>query len=111
MEEFRYNDTILFCEDSSLEDVARQFGTPLYVYSRNSLIDHCRHIEKALEPLDHLSCYAIKANANRTLLRFLAQEGIGADAGSLGEMALALEAGFPADRITYSGVGKSDQEI
>ncbi|MBI3189874.1 MAG: diaminopimelate decarboxylase, partial [Ignavibacteriales bacterium] len=60
---------------------------------------------------DHLSCYAIKANGNREILRVLAEEGIGADAGSIGELHLALEAGFPPEKITFSGVGKRDDEI
>ena len=111
MEEFQYRNKKLFCENTSLEDVARQFGTPLYVYSKNSVIDHCRHIEDALKEIDHLSCYAIKANGNREILRLLAREGIGADAGSMGEIALALAEGFPAEKITFTGVGKSDEEI
>ena len=111
MEEFRFIKNTLHCEKAVLEEVARKFGTPSYVYSKNSLVDHCRHIEKSLSGIDHISCYAIKANGNRQLLHLLAQEGIGADAGSIGELQLALEAGFPPEKITFTGVGKSDDEI
>ena len=111
MREFHFRDAELWCENVRLRDGAEQFGTPLYVYSRNSIIDHCRHIERAFGSIDHLSCFAVKANANRTILRTIAQQGIGAEVGSAGELHLALEAGFPADKITYSGVGKRDDEI
>ena len=111
MREFHFRDTDLFCENVRVRDGAKQFGTPLYVYSKNSIIDHCRHIERVFGAIDHLSCYAVKANANRTILRTIAQQDIGAEVGSAGELQLALEAGFPADKITYSGVGKRDDEI
>lgn len=111
MEEFRFIDHELWCEDVKLQDVAQRHGTPLYVYSQRSILDHCRWIERAFGSVEHLSCYALKANGNRAILRLLAREGIGADAGSIGEMHLALEAGFPAEKITFSGVGKRDDEI
>ena len=111
MEEFRYTGDELRCEEASLEAVAGKYGTPLYVYSKRSILDHCRHIERAFGDTDHLSCYAVKANANREILRLLAAEGIGADAGSVGELELALAAGFPPEKITFSGVGKRDDEL
>jgi diaminopimelate decarboxylase len=111
LEQFRYINDRLFCEGTDLEECAARFGTPLYLYSRQSVIDHCRWIESAFGNEDHLSCYALKANSNPSILRILAGEGIGADVGSAGELALALDAGFPADRITFSGVGKRDDEI
>ncbi|TAK56710.1 MAG: diaminopimelate decarboxylase [Bacteroidetes bacterium] len=111
MEEIRYRDNRLYCEETFLEDVARQFGTPLYVYSKSSLLDHCRHIERTFDDIEHLSCYAVKANGNREILRLLANEGIGADAGSIGELVLSIEAGFLPEKITFSGVGKGDDEI
>lgn len=109
--EFKYINNELWCEDISLIEVAEKFGTPLYVYSRSSIIDHCREIEKVFRDVDHLSCYSIKANSNLKILEIIAQEGIGADAGSIGELHLALKAGFPHDKITFSGVGKRDDEI
>ena len=111
MEEFQYKHNELWCEESGLNGIAEQCGTPLYVYSKRSIVDHCRHVEKAFGGIDHLSCYAVKANANREILRLLSAEGIGADAGSVGEMQLALNAGFPPEKITFSGVGKRDDEI
>ena len=111
MEQFTFRNNDLWCEEVNLRDIAEKFGTPLYVYSRQSVIDHCRWIENAFGAVDHLSCYAVKANGNREILRILAQEGIGADAGSIGEMELALNAGFAPPTITFSGVGKRDDEI
>jgi diaminopimelate decarboxylase len=111
MHEFAYDGTQLMCESVPLSAVAGEMGTPLYVYSRHSVVDHCRHIEQAFCGEPHLSCYAVKANANRELLRLIAGEGLGADVGSRGELHLALDAGFPPQRITFSGVGKRDDEI
>jgi diaminopimelate decarboxylase len=109
--EFRYEQGILKGEDVDLRTVAATFGTPLFVYSKNSLLDHCRTIEQAFEGKRHTTYYAVKANANRALLRLIAGEGLGADVGSGGELHLALAAGFRPDRITFSGVGKRDDEI
>jgi len=111
MEEIRYKTNDLYCEDVDLSDVATAHGTPAYVYSRQSIVDHCRWIERAFGDLDHLSCYAVKANASRELLRVIAGEGIGADVGSYGELQLALDAGFSPSLITFSGVGKRDDEM
>ncbi len=98
-------------EAMPLATVAERFGTPLYVYSKHSLIDHCRHLERAFGGEPHQTAYAVKANGNRALLKIIAGEGLGADVGSKGELYLARSAGFAADRITYSGVGKRDDEI
>ncbi|MCZ6776229.1 MAG: diaminopimelate decarboxylase [Ignavibacteria bacterium] len=81
------------------------------MYRKRSIIDHCRHIENVFEGCDHLTYYAVKANSNRELLRLISQEGLGADIGSKGELYLALESGFSAQRITFSGVGKREDEI
>ena len=111
MEEFRFQDTRLTAESVALHDVARECGTPLYVYSRRSIIDHCRHIEKAFDGYNHVTCYAVKANSNRSLLRLIGEEGLGADVASRGELYLTLAAGFPPQKTTFSGVGKRDDEI
>ena len=111
MQEFSYCDDELMVEQLRLSDVAEQFGTPLYVYSKQSIIDHCRYIERAFEGYEHLTCYALKANSNRALLKIIAGEKLGADVGSVGELHLALTAGFPPAKITFSGVGKRDDEI
>jgi diaminopimelate decarboxylase len=109
--EFTYDGCELMAESIPLRELAEAFGTPLYVYSAASVRDHCRHIERAFEGYPHLSCYAVKANANPALLRLISAEGFGADVGSVGELKVALHAGFAADRITFSGVGKRDDEI
>src|SRR5512140_3165739 len=111
MHEYHYENNLLVCEEIDLREVAREFGTPLYVYSKGSLLDHCRHLEQAFDGKDHVTYYAVKANANRTILKLIAGEGLGADVGSGGELHLALQAGFRPSKITYSGVGKRDDEI
>ena len=98
-------------ESRTLQSIAEEFGTPLYVYSKHSIVDHCRHIERAFGGHDHSTYYAVKANGNRALLNVIAREGLGADVGSKGELYLALQAGFPPHKITYSGVGKREDEI
>ena len=71
MYEYHYENNLLVCEEIDLREVAKQFGTPLYVYSKRSLLDHCRHIEKAFDGRNHVTYYAIKANANRALLKLI----------------------------------------
>lgn len=111
MQEFAYRDSSLAAESILLREAAETFGTPLYVYSRHSLEDHCKNIERAFDGYPHLSCFAVKANANRELLRLISAEGFGADVGSLGELRIARAAGIDAGKITFSGVGKRDDEI
>jgi diaminopimelate decarboxylase len=101
----------MYCEQVEVQKLAEQFGTPLYIYSKNSILDHCKHLEQAFGSLDHLACYAVKANSNPTILSLIAHQGLGADVGSAGELYLARKAGFPSEKITFSGVGKSPQEI
>lgn len=111
MDAFRYQDQELYCEDVPLPELVEEFGTPLYVYSRNRIIENFRTVEAPLAGTEHTVCYALKANANTALLKILAQEGAGADVVSAGELYLALKAGFPTERITFAGVGKRDDEI
>ncbi|HLX11292.1 MAG TPA: diaminopimelate decarboxylase [Bacteroidota bacterium] len=111
MREFGYTGNALYCEETPISEIAAKFGTPLYIYSKGSIRDHCRHIEKGFAGTDHLTCYAAKANANREILRVVAGEGIGADIGSGGELRQALDAGFAPEMITYTGVGKRPDEI
>lgn len=111
MHEFKYHGARLMGESVSLQTVAEEFGTPLYVYSKRSILDHCRHIERAFDGHPHLSRYAVKANANRELLRLIGEEGFGADVGSVGELRVALAAGIHPAKITFSGVGKRDDEM
>ena len=111
MHEFAYEGTTLKGESVPLRAAAEEFGTPLYVYSKRSILDHCRHIERAFEGYPHRSYYAVKANANRSLLRLIGEEGFGADVGSVGELHVAIAAGIHATKITFSGVGKRDDEM
>lgn len=111
MHEFAYDGSSLMGESQSLRSIADRFGTPLYVYSKRSVQAHCRNIEQAFGGHAHLSCYAVKANANIELLRLIASEGFGADVGSVGELRVALAAGMNPAATTFSGVGKRDDEI
>jgi diaminopimelate decarboxylase len=107
----RYRNGQLHCEDVDLGRVAEQFGTPLYVYSAGTILDHYQRLDAALAPLDHLICYAVKANSNRAILKFLADEGAGFDIVSAGELYRVLAAGGDATCCTFAGVGKSREEI
>jgi len=108
---FHYHDGRLHCEDVDLARVAREFGTPLYVYSAGTVLDHYRRLDAALAPLDHLICYAVKANSNRAILRLLADEDPGFDIVSGGELFRVLAAGGDPKKCTFAGVGKSREEI
>jgi diaminopimelate decarboxylase len=108
---FRYRDGTLHCEDVDLARVAEKFGTPLYVYSVGTILDHYTRLDAALAPLDHLICYAVKANSNRTILKLLADAGAGFDIVSGGELFRVLAAGGDPTKCTFAGVGKSAEEI
>src|SRR5213076_2547689 len=83
---FRYREGKLYCEDVDLVRAAEQFGTPLYLYSAGTILDHFDRLNAALAPLDHLVCYAVKANSNRAVLKLLAEAGAGFDIVSGGEL-------------------------
>ncbi len=99
------------CDGISLAPIAEQVGTPLYVYSRAAIEENFRRFDRAFASVPHRVCYAAKANSNLAILRCLAALGAGADVVSGGELAAALECGFATDRIVFSGVGKTDEEI
>ena len=111
MDHFLYRDGALFAEDVPLRDIAATVGTPFYVYSTATLERHFRLFDEALEGLDHLVCYAMKAASNQAILRTLAALGAGMDVVSGGEYARARAAGVPGERIVFSGVGKTWAEI
>src|SRR5437764_14813441 len=111
MHSFRYRDGKLFCEDVDVTIAAEQFGTPLYLYSASTILDHYRRLAEALAGLDHLICYAVKANSNRAILHLLAEAGAGFDIVSGGELYRVIRAGGHASKCTFAGVGKSRQEI
>ncbi|MEX0736853.1 MAG: diaminopimelate decarboxylase [Bacteroidota bacterium] len=111
MQYFRYQEQELWCEEVPVSELAQEFGTPLYVYSKNQIADNFRAVEAPLAGIDHMVCYALKANSNPAILTLLAQEGAGADVVSAGELYLALKAGFAPGQIAFAGVGKREDEI
>jgi diaminopimelate decarboxylase len=111
MHSFHYRHGELCCEEVSLKEAADEFGTPLYVYSAATILDHYRRLDAALAPLDHLICYAVKANSNGAILKLLAEAGAGFDIVSGGELFRVLKAGGAATKCTFAGVGKSRDEI
>ena len=111
MHSFHYRDGHLCCEDVDLTRVAKEFGTPTYVYSAGTILDHYTRLDAALAPLDHLICYAVKANSNRAILNLLVRAGAGFDIVSGGELFRVLAAGGDPAKCTFAGVGKSGDEI
>ncbi|MEM7753972.1 MAG: diaminopimelate decarboxylase, partial [Pseudomonadota bacterium] len=111
MDHFLYRDGALYAEDVPLAEIAAAVGTPFYVYSSATLTRHYRLFDEALSPLDHLVCYAMKANSNQAVLKLMASLGAGVDVVSGGEYARAKAAGFPGKRIVFSGVGKTVAEM
>jgi diaminopimelate decarboxylase len=108
---FNHRDGELFAEQVPLSEIAAQFGTPCYVYSRATLERHYRAFDDALNGIDHRICYAVKANSNLAVLQILARLGSGFDIVSGGELARVLRAGGSADKVVFSGVGKHADEI
>lgn len=111
MHSFSYVNGILRCEGVDLDEVANRFGTPAYVYSSATIRDNYQRLDAALSPLDHLVCFAVKANSNLAVLNILAKLGSGFDIVSGGELFRILKAGGRADRCTFAGVGKTREEI
>ncbi|MGA4644123.1 diaminopimelate decarboxylase [Limisphaera sp. 4302-co] len=111
MHHFRYQDNELFCEGVSVEALARRHGTPLYVYSQQTLTDNFRRLDGAWADVRHLPCYAVKANSNLAILRLMVELGSGFDVVSGGELQRVLAAGGRADRCVFAGVAKTEAEI
>jgi diaminopimelate decarboxylase len=111
MHGFAYKNGTLHCEDVSLQTLADTYGTPLYVYSANTIRDHYRRLDQAFAGLDHEVAYALKACSNLSVLRLLVGEGAGFDIVSGGELFRVLKAGGNAARCTFAGVGKTREEI
>ena len=108
---FHYQSVELFAESVSLRAIAEQYGTPCYVYSRAYLEQRFSEYSDALQGQDHLVCYAVKANSNIAVLNVLARLGAGFDIVSVGELERVLAAGGPAERVVFSGVGKTAAEM
>ncbi len=111
MDHFLYQDGILHAEDVPLPEIAAELGTPFYVYSAATLRRHFRLFQEALSPLDHLICFSVKSNSNLAVLKLLGDLGAGMDVVSGGEYARARAAGVPGERIVFSGVGKTREEM
>lgn len=111
MHHFQYQQGALFAEDVDLATMAENVDTPTYVYSEATLRRHFEAFSSAFDGTDHLVCYAVKANTNRAVMNLFASLGSGADIVSGGEMIRAMQAGIPAQRMVYSGVGKSEAEM
>ncbi|KIC40062.1 diaminopimelate decarboxylase [Ruegeria sp. ANG-R] len=111
MDHFLYRDGALYAEDVPISEIAAAVGTPFYVYSTATLLRHFKLFDDALEGTDHLVCYAMKAASNQAILKTLAQAGAGMDVVSGGEYLRAKAAGVPGDKIVFSGVGKTADEI
>jgi diaminopimelate decarboxylase len=111
MHSFQYKNGQLFCEQASLQSIVRQHGSPVYVYSERTLTGHYRRLDAALGQLDHLICFAVKANSNLAILRTLAELGSGFDIVSAGELQRVMAAGGDPTKCVFAGVGKTEEEI
>jgi len=111
MNAFQYKAGQLHCEGVSLTQLAEEFGTPLYVYSRNHILGQWRALDEAFAGVDHLVCYAVKANSNLSVLRALAEAGAGFDIVSGGELERVIRVGGDPAGCVFAGVGKTAGEI
>src|SRR4030067_448649 len=107
---FKYHRNELFAEDVAVKALAEKYGTPLYVYSYNTLLRHFRAYSDAFNDYPHIICFALKSNPNISILRLFAKYGGGADIVSGGELYKALKAGKPSQKIDYAGAGKTEEE-
>ncbi len=111
MHHFAYKNGFLHAEGVPVSRLADEAGTPLYVYSHETLVRHFRVFDEAFSEVPHLICFAMKSNSNLAILRLFSKMGGGLDIVSGGELFRARRAGVPANRIAFAGVGKSDDEI
>lgn len=111
MDHFSYRDRTLFCESVPVRQLAESYGTPLYVYSKATLLHHLTQIQRAFAPVDPLVCYSIKTNGNLHICKLLREAGAGFDVTSGGELYRAINAGASGDKIVFAGVGKTDAEL
>ena len=107
----KYKNNVLFVEEVALNRIADKTDTPLYVYSRQKLLDNFNQFNRAFSEINHIVCYAVKANGSPYLLKILAKKGCGCDIVSSGELKLALACGINPRKIVFAGVGKMESEI
>lgn len=108
---FRYRSGELYAEDIPVRKIVETYGTPLYIYSYNTMLRHFKAYDDAFNGLPHIICFALKANSNTAILRLLGKNGGGVDVVSGGEIFRALKAGISPCKIVYAGVGKTEEEI
>jgi diaminopimelate decarboxylase len=111
MHDFRYSGNQLFCEGVPVSTLAKELGTPLYVYSQRTLTEHFKSLDRALAPLDHRICFGMKANSNLSVLRTLANLGSAFDVVSAGELHRVIAAGGDPKTCVFAGVAKTEAEI
>ena len=111
MDHFSFHNRTLHCEDVPIPALAEKYGTPLYVYSRKTLLHHLTQLQTAFAALNPLICYSIKSNPNLALCKLMAEHGAGFDVTSGGELYRALKAGGTGPKIVFAGAGKTDDEI
>ena len=111
MNDFHYQRGELYCEQVPVRKLAEKFGTPLYLYSRQHIVGQFTALDRALRPVEHTICYAVKANSNLAILAALAKAGAGFDIVSAGELYRVVKAGGDPTRCVFSGVGKTRTEI
>jgi len=111
MHDFHFSGSRLHCEQVAVADLVKKYGTPLYVYSQHTVTDHYQKLDQALAPLDHLICFAMKANSNLSVMRTLANLGSGFDVVSAGELERVLAAGGDPKKCVFAGVAKTEKEI
>jgi diaminopimelate decarboxylase len=111
MDHFTYRERVLHCEDVPVRDLAAAYSTPLYVYSKATLLHHLTQVQKAFAEVTPLICYSVKTNGNMHLCRLMADHGSGFDVTSGGELFRALKAGGTGPKIVFAGVGKTDSEM
>jgi diaminopimelate decarboxylase len=111
MDHFSYRERVLNCEDVPVRKLAEAYGTPLYVYSKATLLHHLGQLQKAFAAVSPLVCYSLKTNPNLSICKLMAEHGAGFDVTSGGELYRALAAGGKGEKMVYAGVGKTDAEL
>lgn len=110
MDHFTYKNRILHCEAVPVRELAQKYGTPLYIYSKATLLHHLRQLQQAFAPVKPLICYSVKTNGNLSICRLMHEHGAGFDVTSGGELYRALQAGGKGEQIVFAGVGKTADE-
>jgi diaminopimelate decarboxylase len=111
MHRFKFRKNELYCEEVRVKDIIEKFGSPLYIYSSNIILDHYYKLKKAFQEFNPLICFSVKSNNNLAILKLLVKNNAGMDIVSGGELYKVIKAGCPPSKIVYAGVGKTNDEI